>query len=300
MTAAPGALAPSAARGRLLIVLASVLWSTSGAFTNVLREPTPLGLHAPRLSPLQIAAGRVLCAALVLAPLVRRRDLVFRAATFWTALCFAAMNALFITALALGSAANAILLQYTAPFWLFLAGVWVFGEPPTRRSVGSLAVALAGVGVLLAGGLAGGGDRLPVLLGLLSAFFYAGVLLGLRAQRDASPVWLTVVNHAAAGVALLPFVCAGEPPTPAQLAWLALFGTLQMGLPYALMARGLRSVGPQEAGMLTLLEPVLNPLWAYLVAPDKEKPTPFLLAGGALLLAALACRYWPARRPAAA
>ena len=85
-------------------------------------------------------------------------------------------------------------------------------------------------------------------------------------------------------------------PTWPQLGWLALFGTLQMGLPYLLMARGLRSVGPQEAGTLTLLEPILNPLWAYLVAPEKEKPTVHILVGGGCILAALAYRYWPFRR----
>jgi drug/metabolite transporter (DMT)-like permease len=62
------------------------------------------------------------------------------------------------------------------------------------------------------------------------------------------------------------------------------------------MARGLRSGSPQEAGTLTLLEPLLNPLWAYLVSPATETPTPFTFAGGACILGALAWRYWPVGR----
>jgi drug/metabolite transporter (DMT)-like permease len=59
------------------------------------------------------------------------------------------------------------------------------------------------------------------------------------------------------------------------------------------MARGLRVVSSQEAGVITLLEPLLNPLWAYLVAPQRESPTGYTFAGGALILGALAWRYWP-------
>jgi drug/metabolite transporter (DMT)-like permease len=210
---------------------------------------------------------------------------------------------MFITAMALGSAANAILLQYTASLWLFLAGVCFLHEPVDRRGVISLGIGLAGIGAIVVGGLAssdtGAGNQWQILLlGLGSGLTYAGVILGLRAQRGASSIWLTVVNHLFGGFVLLPFVWwQGEAnPTLPQLGWLALFGTLQMGLPYALMARGLRSVSPQEAGALTLMEPILNPAWAYLVAPDKEKPTPYIFLGGAFILGALAYRYWPDKK----
>ena len=75
------------------------------------------------------------------------------------------------------------------------------------------------------------------------------------------------------------------------MAVLFLFGAVQMALPYWLVARGLRAVSPQEAGTLTLLEPLLNPIWAYLVAG--EEPSSFTLAGGLFVLGALAWRYWP-------
>ena len=72
-----------------------------------------------------------------------------------------------------------------------------------------------------------------------------------------------------------------------------------MGLPYFLFARGLRSVSPQEAGAITLLEPVLNPLWAYLIAPETDTPTVYTAVGGVLIVGALAYRYLTvnARKP---
>jgi drug/metabolite transporter (DMT)-like permease len=284
----------------LLILSAAVGWSLSGMFTRVLREPTALGLHEPALTPLQIAAGRVLFAGLAMLPLLQPRDVSFRPLMGATALTFAAMNAMFIAAMALGSAANAILLQYTAPLWLYLAGVAFFREPVERRGTVSLLIGLCGIAVIVYGGWQGE-KAVIVLLGLGSGVGYALVLLGLRLMRDASPVWLTAVNHLTGAVVLLPFVWHLGLPTLPQIGWLALFGTVQMGLPYLMMARGLRSVSPTEAGTLTLLEPILNPLWAYLVAPEKEKPTAFVLLGGACILGALAYRYWPrgAVRPTA-
>lgn len=280
--------------GRLLILTAAVLWSTSGMFTCFLREPTSLGLHDPPLPPLQIALGRVLFAGLAMLPFVRRRDVCFRPLMAGTAVTFAGMNALFIAALALGPAANAILLQYTAPLWLYLAGLWLLKEPSNPRGTAAVAVGTLGIALILYGGWRGE-QAVVLLLALGSGLTYAMVLLGLRLMRDVSAVWLTAVNHLVGAAALVPFVYHLPLPSLPQVGWLVLFGTLQMGLAYLLMAQGLKTVGPAEAGTLTLLEPLLNPLWAYLVAPEKESPTWWMLAGGACILGGLLYRYWPAR-----
>lgn len=283
------------AQGRWLIITAAVLWSMSGMFTRFLREPTVLGLHDPALTPLQIAAGRVLFAGLAMLPLLRWGDVSFRPLMAATALTFASMNAMFIAAMALGTAANAILLQYTAPFWLYLAGIWFLHEPSNRRGAISVLIGMCGIACIVWGGWQGE-QVVIVLLGLGSGLTYALVLIGLRLLRDVSSVWLTAVNHLTGALVLLPFVWHLGLPTWQQIGWLALFGTFQMGIPYLLMARGLRSVSPSEAGTLSLLEPLLNPVWAYFVAPDKERPTVYLLLGGACILGALAYRYWPIPR----
>ena len=290
----------SATHGRLCVVAAAVLWSTSGGFTKLLTKPTALHLNEPVLSGLQIAFARVLFAGLALAPLVRRRDLAFRPAMLATALTFAAMNALFVSALALGPAANAILLQYTAPMWMYLVSVWWLREPADRRGAVTLAIGMAGICLIVAGGCFDAGQigQLPVIvLALGSGVTYAGVLIGLRVLRDLSSRWLTVFNQIVSALALLPFVWGTPLPTGGQLVVLFLYGSLQLALPYWLVARGLRRVSPQEAGTLTLLEPLLNPLWAYLVSPATEKPSLWTLAGGCFILGALAYRYWPLRAP---
>jgi drug/metabolite transporter (DMT)-like permease len=192
----------------------------------------------------------------------------------------------------MGTAANAIFLQYTAPLWVYLAGIWWLGEKADQRSTVAVAAGMLGVAVILAGGWQG--ERLDVIgLALGSGVAYAGVILWLRVLRGSSPRWLTVLNHLGSAVVLFPDALRFGLPTTGQLVWLFLFGAIQMGLPYWLMARSLQTISPAEAGTLTLLEPILNPLWAYLVAPTEEMPGAMTWIGGALILSGIAYRYWP-------
>jgi drug/metabolite transporter (DMT)-like permease len=284
---------PSLAQGRICIALAAVFWSLSGAFAKILTRPTWFNLDSPPVSPDHIACYRVLFAGIVLLPFLRRQDVTFRPMMLVMVGSFAIMNLLFVSALTRGTAANAILLQYTAPMWMYLAGVWLLGESPDRRNSIALVVGLCGIAIIVSGGW--DAENLPVIaIALGSGVAYAGVMLCLRVLRDSSSRWLTVQNHLVGGLVLLPLVWGLPRPSPSQLATLFLFGAVQMGLPYWLVARGLRAVPAQEAGTITLLEPILNPFWAYLVA--EELPAASTVAGGVLILSSLVWRYWPFRR----
>lgn len=286
------ALSPTG--GRWCIVLAAVLWSTSGGLTKILTQDTVLGLNTPQLDPIQIAFFRVLFAGLVLLPGLRWREISFRPLMLLMVGCFALMNVSYIWAQAVGTAANAVFLQYTAPMWLYLASITWLGEPVDRRSTATLVLGLLGISVILWGGRQEA-QLTTSLLALFSGITFAGVLLGLRLLRSASSPWLTVLNHLGGALALAPFLWYLAPSLPSlpQLLVLLLFGAVQLGLPYWLMAAGLRVVSPQEAGALTLLEPLLNPVWAYLASG--ERVPPFTLAGGAFILGGLLWRYWPRR-----
>jgi drug/metabolite transporter (DMT)-like permease len=286
---------PSLTQGRLCIVLAAVLWSTSGAYTKLLTNVMPDHFGQPALASVQIACYRVFFAGLVLVPMLRRSDLSFRPLMLASAACFATMNLLYVTAVAEGSAANAVLLQYTAPMWMYLVCVFCLGEPADRRGTIALAIGMAGIAVILVGGW-DGGQLVTILLALGSGVTYAGVLIFLRLLRGQSSRWLTVWNHLSGAAAIMPFLIGQPLPTWQQYIVLFLFGTTQMGLAYWLVARGLRVVSPQEAGAITLLEPLLMPIWAYLMSPATETPPPATYVGGAFILGALAWRYWPRKQ----
>jgi drug/metabolite transporter, DME family len=282
----------SLTQSRLYVALAAVLWSTSGAFTKVLTRDTPLRLNDPPVETLQIAFYRVLFAGLFFTVLLRRADFSFRPAMLAMVTCFAAMNVMFVSAMALGTAANAILLQYTAPLWVVLASVCWLGERADWRGLASSAIGLAGILIIVLDGWHSA-QLGVVALGLGSGITYAGVLIFLRSLRDTSPRWLTTLNHLSAALVLLPWVLQSPLPSAGQLLVLVIFGVFQMGIPYWFMARGLQGVSAQEAGTITLLEPLLNPVWAYLISG--EEPSRWTLVGGAFILGALAWRYWPRR-----
>jgi drug/metabolite transporter (DMT)-like permease len=282
------ALSPT--QGRLCILVASLLWSTSSVFTKVLTQPTMFGLHDPPIEPLQISFYRALFAGAVLLPFLRRGDVSFRPVMLPMVVCFAVMNAAFVSALSLGTAANAIVLQYTAPMWMVLGCVWWLGEKVDRASLTALGIGLIGVVIIVVGGW--DGEQLPaVRLGLLAGLAYAGVMLSLRVLAGSSPLWLTCINFLFSAAVLVPVTYALPMPDGPQMAVLFVYGAVQMTVPYWLVARGVRSVSPQEAGTITLVEPFLNPLWAYLVVG--EEPRTYSLIGGAFIVGALAWRYWP-------
>jgi drug/metabolite transporter (DMT)-like permease len=284
----------SLAQGRMLIVVAAILWSLSGAFTKVLTHESSFQVGLIPVAGLQIAFFRALFAGLSLAPVVRPRTISFRPMMVAMVVCFATMNALFVLAMAWGKAANAILLQYTAPMWMYLASIWWLGEKPDKRSSIALVIGLAGIGIIISGGWRDA-QLLVVAIALGSGVAYAGVVLCLRVLRGASAPWMTIINHLGAAAVLIPFLIyfSYQSPSLNQLGVLFAFGFIQMAVPYVLMAQGMRVVSPQEAGTITLLEPLLNPVWAYLVAPATEVPSAFTLVGGCFILGALAWRYWP-------
>jgi len=286
-------------RARLYIVVAAVLWSLGGFFTRILQKDTPLGVNTPALSPLQIAFFRALFAGLIFLPLLRRRDVAFRPQMLLMVGFFAVMSVLFLSALALGSAANAILLQNTAPFWVYLMCVYFLGDPHDPRSLQAILIGMIGVGIIIGGGwLRDGLGRMEVTMkALVSAFMYAGVILCLRGLKSYSSMWLTTLNQLGSALSLGAAIALihgmafwwewVNEPTGRQLAFLAIFGSVQMALPYALFALGLRHVSPQEAGMIALIEPLLNPLWAYFISPETDTPPWTTYLGGAFILGAL-------------
>ncbi|MSR32245.1 MAG: hypothetical protein EXR99_12135 [Gemmataceae bacterium] len=287
----PGILPGQLTRARIYLIAASLLWSTSGFFTRLLQSTKSEG-ELETIHPTQMACFRALFAALGMTVWLRRGDFTFRPPMVPTVMSFAAMNILFVTALALGSAANAILLQYTALIWFIVFSIYFLKEKPDTKAIQALAPGLLGIVIMVAGGWnAGEGPIIAIALG--SGLAYAGVIIGIRHMRDVAPPWITFCNHLVAGLILVPFIWQWPMPSSKQLLILFVWGVFQMGVPYLLAAKSLKVISPQEAGILTLLEPVFNPIWAYLIAPEREVPTLSTIVGGVFLLSALLWRFWP-------
>jgi drug/metabolite transporter (DMT)-like permease len=266
-------------RARLLVVASAMLWSTSGFFVKA-----PYFQNWPGHT---LAFWRAAFACVILWPFVRQPRWNWRLVPM--TLMFAGMNYAYLTSMATGSAANAIWLQCTGQVWVLLIGVFIFKERAVWRDWLFVGFAAAGVAVILHYESRGVAFE-AVLWGLASGALYGGIVLALRQLRDLDPVWLAAMNHLVTAVALAPFAfTSGYFPSGIQWLLLAVFGMVQMGLPYVLFAHALRRIPGHEALGIGMIEPILVPAWVYLAWGDP--PAWWTLVGGGFILAGLALRY---------
>ena len=159
----------------LYLLVCVVLWSTSGV---LIKEST--------LPAMAIVGGRGAITAIVLALYIRRPQWTWSIAQIGGAVAYLITVSLFVTATQMTSAANAILLQYTAPLWVALFGVWYLHEKPSR--VDYVTMLLIGAGMLLFfGDKLTADNMLGNVLAILSGVALAWMTLFLRKQKDGSP-----------------------------------------------------------------------------------------------------------------
>lgn len=267
----------SARRARLCILGAAALWSLAGVFIKALA-----------LNPLTIVFYRSLFAALFFAPLVKRRSGKLNAPLWVSALSYTAAVSAFVAANKLTTAANAIVLQYTAPIFVFIFARLIFREKISRPNLVALAVCTLGVGIIYAGS-AGLPDVHGVGVALFSGLCFAIYMTNLRFLKNTDARWLTFVNNIACSLVLLPWIGGALSLKAYDAAILVVMGVVQLGIPYFLFSKGLEQISLQEASLIVLVEPVLNPIWV--AAAYGEVPAAATLAGGALILLSLAARY---------
>jgi len=257
-----------------------MLWSLAGVFIKF------LPIH-----PLAIVFYRSLFAGLVFAPFLKRSDFRFNGTILVSVLSYTAAISAFVSANKLTSAANAIVLQYTAPIFVFLFSGLVMREKIARANIFALAVAMIGVGIISFDS-AGEPEMAGVVLALLSGVLFAGYMINLQRTRNIAPVYLTWINNLVCALIIFGVVQAQLALTVTQVVVLAVMGAVQLGAPYYLFSRGLQTVPLPEASLIALIEPVLNPLWVALIVG--ELPSAATIWGGALILFGLGVRYlWP-------
>ncbi|MBQ9411500.1 MAG: EamA family transporter [Oscillospiraceae bacterium] len=260
--------------GALCMFLASVCFSTGGLLVKLIPW-----------SALAINGARNLTGAAVIGAylLARRHKPVFNKAVALGALSLIGVTSLFTVANKLTTAANAIVLQFTAPVFVIVFMALFFHTRPTRADLGACAAVLAGVVLFFIDGLQAG-NLTGNLVAILSGVCYAGVFL-MNASENADALSSCFFGQLAAGVAFTP-LCLRETDYSAStlLAVLAL-GAVQVGLAYILFSEGIRRTAPVTASLITGLEPVMNPLWVALFYG--ETVSPLAAAGAAIVVGSI-------------
>ncbi|HSN55825.1 MAG TPA: DMT family transporter [Candidatus Sulfomarinibacteraceae bacterium] len=276
----------AAGRDRLMVLAAAVLFSTGGA-----------AVKASTLGGWQVACLRSAIAALAIAALVPAARRAWNWRIWLVGSAYASTMILYVLANKLTTAANAIFLQSTAPLYILLLGPWLLGERIRLRQLALMAALAAGMALFFVGrqpALATATDPLlGNILGTASGLSWAACIMGLRwLGRGADDVGATSAavccGNLLAAAAALPMALPIAGATPADWAIIAFLGLFQIGVAYAFLVRGVRRVPAFEVSLLLLAEPVLNPVWAWLV--HGEQPSGWALLGGAVIIAATAAQ----------
>lgn len=273
-------------RGLLAVLGAAVLWSTGGLFIKWVS-----------LDALGVTMWRSLFAAITIALLVRPRVPVpwrTHPLVWAIAIAYGLTLVMFVAATKLTTAANAIFLQYTAPVYLLLAGPLILRERVTRLDVATVAVAFGGMSLFFVGrfdGSAMGGNLLAAASGVtLAAMFLLLRAPGCTAETRPLAMFIgNVLLVLSLGlVNLLRAEWSLFTPSLRDIAGLLFLGVVQIGFAYLLFGYAMRTIPALEASLIGMLEPVLNPVWVFLVLG--ETPGWWAALGGAIIVAAITAR----------
>jgi drug/metabolite transporter (DMT)-like permease len=257
------------------VAVCALLWSTGGLFIKIVSW-----------NPLALAGMRSLIGGAVILIYLRKPRITWSFAQLAGAVCYAGCMIGFVVANKLTTAANAILLQYTAPLYAAVLG-WIFlKEKASALDWATIVVVIGGMALffmdkLSAGNMAGN------VIAIVSGVFFAGALVSFRAQKDGSSLESILLSHAIVFLISIPFLWG---PGPSLAGWggIAFLGIFQIGISSLFLTFGVRHVTALQSLLIAVLEPIFNPLWVFLVL--KEAPSPRALIGGAVILVAVTVR----------
>ena len=196
---------------------------------------------------------------------------------------YAATMLLFVPATKMTTAANAILLQYTNPIYIIMLGPLLTGEKNDWIDCAAVAGILAGMVLLLWGDL-GGGQTAGNVLALLSGATYGLTTIFLRRAKNTRPSDSLNLSCLLSFLFALPFIVkAGLPQSSMSYPAVICLGVFQIGLPAVLLSLGIEKVPALSSVIITMLEPMMNPVWVALFAG--EIPSASSILGGLVILA---------------
>jgi drug/metabolite transporter (DMT)-like permease len=259
----------------VLLLCTAVLWSTGGLLIKW------VDWH-----PMAIAGMRSAIAATFLLVVLRHPAFTWSGVQMSGGVAYAASVLSFVVATKLTTAANAILLVYTAPIYVAVLSAWFLQERVTALDWLTILLVLGGMGLFFF-------ERLTVegFWGNVCAIFggmaFAWVVLCLRKQKNASRLETVLLGNMMAALAGVPFMFGAMPSVSSWIA-LCLSGTLQIGLAFVLYVIAIRSVSAFEAILIPMIEPLLNPLWVFLLLG--EAPSLWAVIGGAIVVVSVTMR----------
>jgi drug/metabolite transporter (DMT)-like permease len=274
-------------RGVLLVLTATVMWSLAGLFARLVGH----------LDLWTVMGWRALmgAASISIVGLVEwrrgRMDESFGFGPLSPVLALLAMIAIsaYTASVMTTTIADVLIIYATLPFAAAALGWLVNREEVSPRTLVASGVALAGIAVMVASGL-GSGRLLGQSLSALMTLCFAGMIVLQRRQPGASIIAVNAIG--ALGSGLFGLANSSHPPIGLfDMGVLFVFGLTTIGLAFVLFMEGAKFIPSAEAGLISLLDVVLGPIWVFLAFG--ENPGGATVLGGAIVLGAALWRMAP-------
>ncbi len=287
-------------RGSFFILAAAVFWSSGGFFIKYISLDA-FGISLWRSS---LAAITLYIFYRINFSGVKKLDSRewYSLRTLATAMVYASLLVLFVMATKLTTSANAIFLQYTAPVYVLFFDPIISRTKVKRADIIAVLITIAAMGLFFVGQF----ETTSVIgniLALISGICFAGYTLLLKHEKTSEAMrWQSViVGHLIIVVVMLIITLTGNaiviPKNIEEVGMLCFLGVMQIGVPYALFTKGIPHVRALDALLLSMLEPVLNPVWVYFGV--HEAPSEYAIIGGVIILTVVIVRtFYEGRKPA--
>lgn len=268
-------ITPKRSVALLFLAFTAILWSLGGLLIKLVSW-----------NPIAIAGMRSLIAAGLILLFIKKPDFKLTLIKFASAFVYAATVITFVCATKLTTAANAIVLQYTAPIYVAIFGAIFLKERVKWYDIVTIIVVFGGMLLFFIDKLSSDG-LLGNILAIISGLTFAFTALLLRLQKDDSPLERIFWGNILTALVAIPFMFQSMPSAKSWLG-LGLLGIFQLGFSYILFSIAIKNVSALESVLIPMIEPILNPIWVALFL--KEVPGIFSLLGGLIVITIVTLR----------
>lgn len=271
------------------MLLCAALWSIAGIFIKLIPW-----------NSIAIAGIRSLIAGAVMFVYMRYKRIGFKAdrrsmlgglALCCTLTCFVAANKL-------TTAANSIVLQFTAPMFIVVFSVLFLKKKFSRSDIFAVVLTMLGISLFFFDQLTPG-HLLGNCVAIVAGMAFAGYYMSLEGASESERMSAILMAHGLTFCVSIPFI-ALEPPElgAAPVICIFILGVVQLGIPYVLLGRASGSCPPLACSLLGAVEPLLNPVWVFIF--DGEAPGMWALIGGVVVVVTITvwCVYGDLREKA--
>lgn len=266
-------------KAMLMMAICACMWSIGGIFIKLVSW-----------SPFLIAGGRSVFAALVMFLFMRYAKIKVNVCKYSVGAGFCLLGVLicFVAANKLTTAANAIILQYTAPIFILIISMLFLHHKVHKKEVITVAITTIGIVFFFFDELSLGniaGNILAILAGLFLGIMFLIIGFG-GGEDDSIRLSGILIGHILTALVGVPIgITMTTSYAPSEFLCIIILGVIQLGIPYVLYALASRDCSPLACSLIGMIEPILNPVWVLIF--DGETPGFYALIGGIIVIAAV-------------